>query len=170
MTRKLIIIIVLIVCASMLSAQSKPDKANKPLRSPKYIGAKKCIMCHKKDGVGMSWRETAHAKAFEVLNAKQKKNQDCLPCHATGAANHAKHFPGVQCEACHGAGSEYKGLKNMKDRRLAVSKGLIIAGEKTCRNCHRDTLPKQCKLEKKFDFQKMFKAGTHVMPSKSKQK
>jgi hypothetical protein len=82
--------------------------------SPTYIGAEKCgKLCHKIEYT--SWLETKHAKA---------------PGQKTGE------FPGVQCEACHGPGSEYKALTVMKSREKAVAAGLVIPTEKVCVGCH----------------------------------
>jgi len=42
----------------------------------------------------------------------------------------------VQCEACHGAGSDYKKMSIMKDREKAVANGLEIPSQATCNGCH----------------------------------
>ncbi len=106
----------------------------------KFVGNKKCKMCHKKEYE--SWLETKKAKTFDPLKpgqaseAKQKHNLDpakdytkdegCLACHATGygkpggyfnpdpndekAVKNAKKLEGVGCESCHGPGGEYTKL------------------------------------------------------------
>ena len=103
----------------------------------KYVGAKKCKMCHSKQY--KSWAKTKMAKTFEVLKpgvraeAKAKlkfdpkkdytKDTTCLPCHTTGygmpggyripkagdsaAAKVAKINEGTTCEACHGPGGNF---------------------------------------------------------------
>jgi len=82
--------------------------------SPTYLGAEKCgKLCHKIQY--NSWLETKHAKATT---------------HKTGE------FQGVQCEACHGAGSEYKALQVMKSREKSIAAGLVIPSEKVCISCH----------------------------------
>jgi hypothetical protein len=43
---------------------------------------------------------------------------------------------GVQCEACHGAGSDFKGLSVMKDLAKAKAAGLVIPTQTTCDGCH----------------------------------
>jgi DnaJ-class molecular chaperone len=100
---------------------------------PTYIGAGKCKMCHKLQYD--SWLETKHAKATE--NAKAAKDMTfeaaCLGCHATNAN---ETLAGVQCEACHGAGSDYKSIQVMKDRAKAVANGLVIPTQETCNRCH----------------------------------
>jgi len=95
-----------------------------------YVGLTRCKMCHKKKEMGNQfgvWSETKHAKAYEVLGTEEAKTAGktlgvddpqndgrCLICHTTGytASAEAKAkievANGVTCEACHGAGSEYK--------------------------------------------------------------
>ncbi len=127
-------------------AQGKLDEAATKYRNAltvtinggvKYIGAKKCKMCHIKQY--RSWEKTKMAKAFEVLKpgmkaeAKAKlkfdpkkdytKTPKCLACHTTGfglpggykipqegdlqAVKAAKNREGITCEACHGPASKY---------------------------------------------------------------
>ena len=88
-----------------------------------YIGAAKCKMCHKVQFA--SWETMGHAKAFEKLEAADQTNVECLGCHATGGK---AELPGVQCEACHGPGSDYKSMKVMKDREASIAAGLIVPG------------------------------------------
>jgi hypothetical protein len=98
-----------------------------------YVGDAKCKMCHKDQHA--SWAETTHAKATEHAKASTDRefSADCLKCHATNAD---EALPGVQCEACHGAGSDYKKMSIMKDREAAVANGLIIPTQETCDSCH----------------------------------
>jgi RecJ-like exonuclease len=100
---------------------------------PTYIGATKCKMCHKIEYD--SWAQTKHAKATEDAKASKtmKFEAACLTCHAT---NKDEALAGVQCEACHGAGSEYKSLSVMKDLAKAKAAGLIIPTQATCNSCH----------------------------------
>ncbi|MEW6337936.1 MAG: multiheme c-type cytochrome [Acidobacteriota bacterium] len=100
---------------------------------PTFIGAAKCKMCHKLQHD--SWLETKHAKATEsAKNANDMKFEAaCLGCHATNAD---EALTGVQCEACHGPGSDYKSIQVMKDRAKAVANGLVIPTQATCNRCH----------------------------------
>lgn len=132
-----------------------------------FIGVDACGMCHKteKQGSQLSiWQNSAHSKAFETLlsdtanqiakakgfNEPASKTWECLKCHVTGfnldATMLGKKFKieeGVQCETCHGAGSAYKDMKVMKDKNLAIEKGLIIHDklEDFCVSCHNDESP-----------------------------
>lgn len=98
-----------------------------------YIGAEKCKMCHKVQYD--SWLSTRHAKATETAKAssKWKFEPSCLSCHAT---NKDEVLAGVQCEACHGPGSDYKAMSIMKDREKAIANGLIIPTQENCNSCH----------------------------------
>ena len=101
--------------------------------APTYIGADKCKMCHKIQH--SSWLETKHAKATETAKASTqwKFEAACLTCHAT---NKDEAMAGVQCEACHGAGSDYKAIPVMKDRAKAIANGMIVPTQDTCNGCH----------------------------------
>ena len=98
-----------------------------------YVGAAKCKMCHKVQFA--SWETTTHAKATEHAKASTDRefSADCLTCHATNAS---EDFAGVQCEACHGAGGDYKKMSIMKDRATAEANGLNIPTQETCGGCH----------------------------------
>jgi YVTN family beta-propeller protein len=129
-------------------------------RQPVYIGARACGVCH--DGKHMGdqfsiWMRTRHAKAYTSLAKPEAKeiahrsgipvepqqSPMCLGCHATGAD--AEDWEkddafsirdGVQCEKCHGPGSEYADARIMMNRKLAMSKGLVIPSVDTCKMCH----------------------------------
>jgi hypothetical protein len=98
-----------------------------------YVGADKCKMCHKVEY--SSWETTTHAKATEAAKASTERTftPECLKCHATNAS---EDFPGVQCEACHGPGGDYKKMSIMKDLEAAKANGLIIPTQATCDGCH----------------------------------
>jgi len=116
----------------------------------KYIGAAKCKMCHNKADKGEQfnkWASTPHAKAMDRLKGAEAKDPKCLKCHSTAAgADQAlvatiTVAEGVSCESCHGPGSAYKVATVMKDQKLALSKGMIIPDEKTCKKCHNEQSP-----------------------------
>jgi hypothetical protein len=71
------------------------------------IGAEKCKLCHKLQYA--SWAENAHAKRT----------------------------PPLDCESCHGPGSEYKTLSVMKDLAKAKAAGLVIPDASFCATCHK---------------------------------
>jgi hypothetical protein len=98
-----------------------------------YVGAEKCKMCHKVQY--SSWENTVHAKATADAKASTDRefSADCLTCHATNAS---EELAGVQCEACHGPGGDYKKMSVMKDLEAAKANGLIIPTQETCDGCH----------------------------------
>ena len=100
-----------------------------------FVGAAKCKMCHKVQHA--SWMETTHAKSTDAAKASTDPafSDECLACHAT---NSNAELAGVQCEACHGAGGDYKKMSIMKDRETAMANGLIIPTQATCDSCHKD--------------------------------
>ncbi len=100
-----------------------------------YVGADKCKMCHKVQY--SSWEATTHAGSLDKAKASTDPafSDDCLKCHATNAS---ADLPGVQCEACHGPGGDYKKMSIMKDREASLANGLIIPSQETCNQCHMD--------------------------------
>jgi hypothetical protein len=142
----------ILVLASMLVAVSAVLAAD-----AEYIGADKCKMCHKVEYT--SWSETPHAGAYDKIKAEDRK-PECLNCHATGKS---ADMPGVQCEACHGAGSEYKSMKIMKDQEAAIAAGLVLPDESTCKRCHEGDAPHDLPP---FDFAKAKEKGLHEVKAK----
>ncbi len=164
----IIVSILLLVFCGVAVAQDKTEaKAEKV--SHEYVGAKNCKPCHKE--VHASWLETTHAKAFDVLSDEEKKKEECVVCHTTGTTAKGVLLEGVQCEACHGAGKDYKSPKIMNKKKwkadpethmkMALDAGLIIPGEADCIKCHtKEGNPNF----KPFDFAKR-KGDSHVFPS-----
>ena len=120
--------------------------------SAEYIGAAKCKMCHKVQY--QSWESLPHAKAFDRLKPEEQTDAECLKCHATGGK---AELPGVQCESCHGPGSDYKSVKIMKDRDASVAAGLLIPDEATCTSCHNEESP----TFQGFNYEEALKTGVH---------
>lgn len=118
-----------------------------------YVGVAKCKICHPFQY--NSWLQTKHVKAFDNLPAASQNDPKCLKCHTTGnAANR-----GVQCEACHGAGSDYMKMSTMKNRDEARKAGLNFPpSEAICRGCHN---PEAGAQFKGFDFADALKKGIH---------
>lgn len=158
---------------------------NSVLAQNSFEGAEVCGMCHKTDKAGKQlsiWKDSKHAQAFKALQTKEadeiamkkfnKKAVDapeCLKCHTTGYGVDKKMFgakfkveDGVQCEACHGAGSAYKSMKVMKDKDAAVKAGLMVHKDvkKFCETCHNAESP----TFKGFDYDKMWAKIAHDIP------
>jgi hypothetical protein len=146
----------------------------------KYIGAAGCKHCHQGKAGALiyeTWGTTEHAKAFEHLDEANRKNEECLMCHTTGygqsiaAGATVDKLHGVQCEACHGPGSEYKKFSIMKDPEVARQKGLTEPSKQVCLRCHVTDLPSPCRADAeaapKFDFESAHKKVAHYIPEKS---
>lgn len=115
-------------------AQSRATQSAAPAAySEACIGVNgSCRRCHKTEHD--QWLVTAHAKAFETLdNAHQSTNPACVRCHTTcqldlkqdGSEQVVAELRGVQCEACHGIGT---------DHARDGSYGRVSVG--TCLSCH----------------------------------
>jgi len=160
-----------------------------------YVGARKCKTCHKKEAIGNQygvWLESKHTKAYETLSSDQAKkwatdagvddpqvDEKCVKCHATAygvpdeqVSSKFDRNAGVQCEACHGAGKDYRKKKIMVDVDLAISKGLIPQNEAVCLDCHNDESPawdpeRYTRPDGKkvgFDYDMAVKAIAHPVP------
>ncbi|GMR03199.1 MAG: hypothetical protein BMS9Abin21_026 [Thermodesulfovibrionia bacterium] len=147
--------------------------------SAEYLGAKKCIMCHIKQY--KSWQKTKMATSFENLKAgvkaeaKEKAglapdkdyttDANCLKCHTTGygeaggfkSVADTPKLINVQCEGCHGPGSEYRKImmrnpKYITSELRAVGLTDLSEDEKTCLKCHGGDSPFNEKLDPKYKF------------------
>lgn len=123
-----------------------------PVFAADFIGAKKCKMCHKEQFA--KWEGSSHAKAHKVLPEESAKDKACLKCHSVGKDD------GVGCEACHGAGSEYKAMKVMKDPEAAKAAGLADA-KAACAKCHAGKRPDGHAESKGVTYDSHFKKIAH---------
>jgi YVTN family beta-propeller protein len=129
-------------------------------KTPYYVGARVCGSCHKGRSMGNQfglWLNSKHARAFAVLAKPEAKeivklsgitqepqeSPICLGCHATATdAEKWEKDPtffvgdGVQCEKCHGPGSEYIDAGVMIDRMAAMKAGLRMPAPQNCMSCH----------------------------------
>ncbi len=137
----------------------------------KYIGAAKCKMCHNKPATGSQfdiWAKGPHANALNSLKGDDATNPKCLKCHSTAASVDKsllagiKVEEGVSCESCHGPGSVYRSAAIMKNREMALSKGMTLPTEQVCRKCHNEESP----TFKGFNYAEYMKKIAHPDPSK----
>ncbi|MBM4365406.1 MAG: cytochrome C554 [Deltaproteobacteria bacterium] len=129
-----------------------------------YAGATKCKTCHGKEEIGDQykvWSESKHAHAMESLKTDKAREwgakkgiadpstaKECVECHTTAYTAPAELKgskysidEGVSCEACHGAGNDYKKKSTMIDVKLAEAAGLVPQTEQVCTQCHNDKSP-----------------------------
>jgi len=157
---------------------------------PKYVGVQDCARCHKKELIGDQygvWKKSDHAKAMESLKTEKAQKiakergltvppdqaDDCVKCHSTAhGLTSAQLFKkplqisdGVQCESCHGPGSDYRKKTVMSDEKKAVAAGLHLPSkdEKTCTQCHNKDSP-TWNPAKGFDFEAAKKKIAHAIP------
>lgn len=109
-----------------------------------YTGSEACATCH--PAQHDNWLQSAHAGAYKTLADKGRNfDTECLSCHTTGYGetggydvSQADTSPllGVQCESCHGPGSNHK------------EKGTILrtVGPDVCVSCHAE------KHSPRFDY------------------
>ena len=98
-----------------------------------FVGESVCARCHTPESE--QWRTTAHSLAWETLiRVKKDATPECIPCHVVGfrqpggfeTAARTPHRVNVQCENCHGMGTEHgEGWLARKQ-----------VNEATCRTCH----------------------------------
>ena len=98
-----------------------------------YLGGEVCQRCHKAEHD--QWATTLHAQAWKTLvDAKKDASEDCIACHVVGYkkpggfqnGDNAAKLANVQCENCHGMGTQHESLPTTA-RRIT---------EATCRGCH----------------------------------
>ena len=119
------ILFVLLVAGTFLAAAASPEG-----NGASYVGAERCKLCHR--SVYQSWAATPHAN-----RAPSAFEERCLLCHATGK----ERLPAVQCEACHGPGSDYSPPEVMIDPEKAAMAGLVRPTLVVCERCHENDEP-----------------------------
>ena len=130
-----------------------PAMAQEPLAQPPegqtYIGSKNCASCHFDQF--LTWKQTKHAKSFDIMSAKYRTDSSCLKCHSTGHGQPTGYkdattatLAGTSCEACHGPGSKHaeiaKQFANQKlskeqDAYVRSTTHKILPGN-ACIECH----------------------------------
>ena len=149
-------VLLALICAAVALRITAAPAAKKPV----YVGAQVCASCHASQAIGnqySKWLASKHAHAWAVLARPESKEmakisglrQDpekapiCLGCHQTAYNNEEwekddTFWPeaGVQCETCHGPGSEYANDATMRDRDAAIKAGLRLPDKTVCINCH----------------------------------
>jgi len=140
------------------NSKAQPTAMPSPDTPFKFTGVMACAACHSGPMFNFqfsTWRMSRHAQAYATLAtakaleiAKEsgvtgdpQKREECLKCHTTGngfaAASFLKGFDrrdGVQCEACHGPGSDYSPEAVMRDKAAALVSRLARPTAKSA--CH----------------------------------
>lgn len=142
-----------------------------------YIGADACRKCHydggKRDPFQV-WFRSKHASSYASLgeagaveiarlsgiDVNPFDSPVCLKCHTTASDVEAWQRDetflledGIQCEYCHGPGSEYSDAAVMADGEAAMKAGLQMPGEDFCLVCHMPKGSHDAVLETRaFDY------------------
>lgn len=127
-----------------------PKALAEPPKGQKFIGAKQCSACHFDQF--LTWRQTKHAKGFEILPEKYQADAACLKCHTTGHGvdggfKDVATTPGLvgaSCESCHGPGSKHGEVaKSFGDKKLSADEKAYVAStiykmqpKNVCVDCH----------------------------------
>jgi len=183
MKKAIIVLFALILTLTFITTHVSAQK-----KQAKYIGAKKCNICHKSAKRGnqkAAWTNGPHSKAYDVLATEEAKvaakkagvegnpqeSPKCLKCHVTAYDEPAEvknatltMAEGVSCESCHGPGSLYKSLKVMKAMYAGTQDfaavGAIQPTEEMCKKCHNSDSP----TFKELDFAEAMKTISHPVP------
>lgn len=152
----------------------------------KYVGVSKCVTCHKTDAQGKQqsiWENSKHSKAWKTLETPEadkiaadkgfstpaKETPQCIKCHVLGKDINPAELEdsfdktqGVQCESCHGPGSEYKAMSIMKDKQKSIENGLTVHAnnESDCTGCHNAESP----TFKGFNYEEAWAQIKHTKP------
>jgi hypothetical protein len=111
------------------------------------MGYQFSLWLHSKHSQAWAALSKPEAKKIAQLSGIREEPQEsftCLGCHSSGAQAEAwqkdetfRVEDGVQCESCHGPGSEYIAEEVMKNREAAMKAGLRMPNEQTCTGgCH----------------------------------
>jgi len=146
---------------------------------------------HAKGFETLKSEESAQIAKDKGITVEAWKAPECLKCHTTGfdvggyevkdeafwnpaaddkaGAKAVKRMIGLQdvgCEACHGAGSEYKSSKVKKaiiaGEITAASVGLLEVNEAVCIACHNEESP----THKPFNYEERVAEFAHPNPLK----
>ena len=134
------------------SPQGSQEQEEDARKGQTYMGTQKCAACHFEQFT--VWKQTKHAKGFEILPAKYRKDAECLKCHSTGFGEPSgfkdastSSLAGTSCEACHGPGSKHAELTKQyaKKKKLSEEEDKIARGSiyrtlpaNVCITCHAD--------------------------------
>jgi YVTN family beta-propeller protein len=161
-------------------------------KQPIFVGARACAQCHEGRAAGNQyshWLSTAHAQAWAALALPEAKAMArlsgildeperapvCLGCHATAAEAEKwerdagfRLEDGVQCEKCHGAGSEYMDEKVMREPEAARRAGLRKFTKRDCAVCHYvKGSHSAVHLKPQLDIEDAWKRLAHPVPQGS---
>jgi len=112
-----------------------------PAADQYYVGVSTCDDCH--TSIADGWAETGHAHAWASLQTSDHAASYCEPCHTVDQVDVASNsgydevptvqFEDVQCESCHGPGSEHP--SDNPSGTIPLTDASVLEAE-TCGVCH----------------------------------
>ena len=143
-----LLVLAVIAAAAVLALGPHSTMPVEGQEGAKYVGSKKCMMCHQTQHA--AWKEMKHSHAFaslteeQVASGKDEKGRACASCHTTGYGQasgftSAKETPGltnVGCESCHGAGSVHMKTMMMAQMNDETVEDKKISKSVGCAQCH----------------------------------
>ena len=198
--KKVVTAIGTLFCISLLLLPVEQMPAETTIKGEKIdlVGVTRCKGCHNRKSTGKQykvWKNGPHAHAYKRLATAEAqkvaqslgipdplKNSKCLKCHATTyyftetPVEHIDIEEGVSCESCHAPGQHYSQKTIMKNRELAVSKGLEPDSTRTCVSCHNKSNPNwrddrytlKDGTKTGFDLEQALEKIAHPNPKKKK--
>lgn len=142
---------------NLAEAKTQPEACPAAARGEaSFVGANKCAECHESEA--RFWQQTKHAGAWQTLVTVRKQfSLDCVRCHVTGwqqpggvcridrtAAGepglngHGVGRQDVQCEACHGPGSEHVADDSGGHIKAEVGQPLCVRCHEAANSPHFD--------------------------------
>jgi len=130
-------------------AKQEQQKEDNPDR---FLGSELCVRCHSEEGE--QWKTTSHSLAWQTLvTVKKDATPECITCHSVGfnkpggfvSTSSTPHLAGVQCENCHGIGTDHDAFAAPPHRITA----------EVCQQCHHG------ENDPEFDFAKKLPRIAH---------
>ena len=137
-----------IIAAVVLALGPQSSTPVEGQESAKFVGAKKCMMCHQTQH--KAWQEMKHSNAWAALSEEQiksgkdEKGRACASCHSTGfgqpsgfeSLEKTPDLVNVGCESCHGPGSIHMKTMMMAQMNDETPEDKKISKSVGCTSCH----------------------------------
>lgn len=130
-----IMVVFALAVTPIIFASGKTEEA-------KFVGSKKCRLCHLKEY--KTWSATRHAVNFDSLEGAEREDPDCVRCHTTGygrpggfvSVAETPDLTNTGCESCHGPGSEHIAAGKKVKAGVEWEKKINRTPQNACIGCH----------------------------------
>ena len=134
------------LASSLGRGRAKREPGSSSKSAPVYVASVACSQCH--TAQYMKWANSAHSHATDPLPPRAAEFElTCLGCHATGSGSANLNdqqtfavFQNVQCEQCHGPGSNHAANPAKGYGRVADMKAACVA-------CHNSEVSRGFNLQ-----------------------